>query len=110
QSSLSMGSAGKFALGETLLRKQNQEGASAGGPIMPGKVFFFLNAEVLNGHFDGLNRITKPLIADPTGTTVSAANCKAPPPQCAAAAKIIQPQMNVPLTFGERWLNATGRI
>ncbi len=106
----SMGTASRFALGENLLKKQNQEGVSIGGPVWPHKVFFFANAELLSGHFDGLNRITNPLIADSTGSTVSLANCKATAAECAAAVKIIQPQMNVPLQFADRWLNAMARI
>jgi hypothetical protein len=106
----SLGTASRFALGRNLLQKQSQAGASVGGPIWPHKIFFFANAEVLSGHFDGLNRITNPLIADSTGTTVAAANCKATGPQCATAVSIIQPQMNVPLHFSDRWANALARI
>ncbi len=106
----SMGTASRFALGQNLLRKQNQEGVSLGGPIWPHKVFFFANAELLSGHFDGINRITNPLIADSTGSVVSPASCKATAAECAAAIKIIQPQMNVAQQFSERWLNALARI
>ncbi len=106
----SMGVASRFALGQTLLQKQNQEGASLGGPVWPRKVFFFANAELLSGHFNGMNRITNPLIADSTGSTVSAANCKATAVECAAAVKIIQPQMNVNEQFAERWANGLARL
>jgi TonB dependent receptor len=106
----SLGTASRFALGQNLLKKQHQEGASVGGFIWPHKVYFFANTELLNGHFEGVNRILNPLIADSTGTVVSAANCKATAPECAAAIKIIQPQMNVAESFSDRWLNALGRI
>lgn len=106
----SLGVASRFALGQNLLQKQNQEGASVGGPVVPHKLFFFANAELHSGHFDGMNRILNPLIADSTGTTVSSANCKATAAECASAIKLIQPQMNVPLSFTDRWLTALGRL
>lgn len=106
----SLGTASRFALGDKLLQKQNQEGVSVGGPVAPHKLFFFANAELHSGHFDGMNRILNPLIADPTGTTVAAANCKATAAECAAATKIIQPQMNVAENFSDRWLTALARL
>src|SRR5215469_432421 len=106
----SLGTASRFALGRNLLQGQNQAGASVGGPLWPHKIYFFGNFEVLNGHFDGVNRILNPLIADPGGTVVSAANCKATAAQCAAAIRIIQPQMNVAESFSDRLLNALARI
>ncbi len=106
----SMGAASRFALGQNLLQKQNQGGVSLGGPIVPGKVFFFGNVEFLNGDFNGINRITNPLIADSTGNAVSSANCKATAPNCAAAIKLIQPQMNVAQSYSERWLSGLGRV
>jgi hypothetical protein len=106
----SLGTSSRFALGKNLLQKQNQEGVSLGAPIWPNKIFFFGNVELRSGHFDGVNRILNPLIADSTGTSVAAANCKATTAECASAIKIIQPQMNVPLSFADRYLNATGRI
>ena len=60
-----LSSAERFALGQSLFQKQGQEGGSVGGPVLPGKVFFFLNAEVLNGSFQDMNRITSPIIANP---------------------------------------------
>jgi hypothetical protein len=41
----------RYAMGRTLFQKQDQYGGSVGGPVYPGKVFFFLNAEVLEGNF-----------------------------------------------------------
>ena len=106
----SMGAASRFALGQNLLQKQNQAGVSVGGPIVPNKLFFFGNVEFLNGDFNGINRITNPLIADSSGTVVSPENCKATATQCAAAIKLIQPQMNVNEAFSERWLSGLGRV
>lgn len=106
----SLGTASRFALGKNLLQRQNQAGASVGGPLWPHKVYFFGNFEVLNGRFDGVNRILNPLIADPGGMVVSAANCRATAAQCAAAIRIIQPQMNVAESFSDRWLTALARI
>ena len=106
----SLGAASRFALGKNLLQSQNQEGASIGGPIWPHKVFFFANVERQNGHFDGYNRILNPLIADSTGTTVAAANCRATVTECAAATRIIQPQMNVAESFADHWTNLLARI
>ena len=48
-----LSSAERYALGRSLFQKQNQDGGSLGGPVLPGKVFFFLNAEVLDGQFPG---------------------------------------------------------
>jgi len=106
----SMTAAGRFALGQNLLRGQNQEEASLGGPIWGNRIFFFANAEQLSGHLEGLNRITNPLIVDPTGTTVLASNCKATAAQCAAATQFIQSQMNVLEPFSERWLAGVAKI
>jgi hypothetical protein len=101
---------GRYALGQNLLGTENQEGASIGGPIRHDKVFFFANLETLNDHFDGLNRILNPMIADPTGTHVLASNCTATAAQCAAATRFIQSQMNVITPFADRWISGLGKI
>ncbi|HUP04673.1 MAG TPA: TonB-dependent receptor [Bryobacteraceae bacterium] len=75
--------------------RQNQAGASVAGQAYRNKLFFFANYETLEGKYQGLNRITNPLIADAAGDSVLAANCKATTTQCAAAAKFIQSRMNV---------------
>ena len=77
----------RYAMGRTLFQKQDQYGGSVGGPVYPGKVFFFLNAEVLEGNFQDMNRITSPIIANTAGTSVVASNCKASATICAAAPK-----------------------
>lgn len=100
----------RYALGQNLLHRQDDFGANVGGPILHDKVFFFANFGLLDGHFDGLNRITNPLLADATGTHVLASNCTATAAQCAAAVKFLQPQMNVAVPFAERWLNGLAKI
>jgi hypothetical protein len=59
----------KYAAGRDLQQKRNQGGGSIGGPILKNNLFFFANADVIDGHSQGLNRITSSLIADPTGTS-----------------------------------------
>ena len=96
--------------GQNLLHSLNQEAATIGGPIQSNKIFFFANAEQLSGHFDGINRITNPLIVDPTGTTVLGSTCKATAAQCAASVQFIQSQMNVLIPFSYRWLTGLAKV
>ncbi|HLI82291.1 MAG TPA: TonB-dependent receptor [Bryobacteraceae bacterium] len=84
----------RFAAGHNTHQQQEQAGANVGGPIR-NNVFFFLNFDWLNRSGQGLNRITNPLIADPTGTQVLASNCQATAAQCAIASRFLQSQMNV---------------
>ena len=100
------------SLGQKMLHGENQTGVSLGGPIpkLRDKVLFFANFEVLNNRFEGLNRITNQLIADPTGTIVAPANCKATAAQCAGVTKFIQSQMNVFVPLSQRWINGLARI
>jgi hypothetical protein len=87
-----------FAAGTDVRQTQYRTGANTGGPIMNSdEVFFFLNLEIMNRDAQSLNRITNPLIADPTGTTVLASNCTATAAQCTAAAKFLQAEMNKPV-------------
>ena len=105
-----MSASERFAQGRTLFQKQDQYGGSLGGPLYPGKIFFFLNAEVLTGNFQDMNRITSPMIADATGSSVLASNCKTTATVCAAAIKFIQPQMNVLAPLSERRAAGLGKI
>jgi len=105
-----MSSVERYALGRTMFQKQDQYGGSVGGPVYPGKIFFFANAEVLESNFQDLNRITSPFIADATGSTVLASNCKTTATTCAAATKFIQPQMNVLTALNERWETGLAKI
>ena len=100
----------RYAMGRTLFQKQDQYGGSVGGPVYPGKVFFFLNAEVLEGNFQDMNRITSPFIADAAGSSVLSTNCKTTTTTCAAATKFILPQMNVVTALSERWASGLAKI
>jgi len=57
-----------------------------------------------------MNRITSPVIADPTGTSVLASNCKGTATVCAAATRFILPQMNVVTPLSERWTTALAKV
>jgi hypothetical protein len=94
----SLASNDAFAAGNDVRQKQYRTGVNTGGPIMGSdEFFFFVNFEIMNRDAQSLNRITNPLIADPTGTTVLASNCTATAAQCTAAAKFLQPEMNKPV-------------
>ena len=101
---------GRYSDGQTLLHDRNQSGVNTGGPILSGKLFFFANFEVLNDHYDGLNRITNQLIADPTASIVAPSNCKATASACAAAEKFIQSQMNVLVPLSQRSIDGIDPI
>jgi hypothetical protein len=100
----------RFAPGQDLLGKLNQAGANFGGPILHDSLFFFVNVENLTDHFQAVNQITTPLLADPTGKTILASNCSATAAQCAAAIKFIQSQMNVVEPFSQHSTSGLGRI
>lgn len=99
-----------FAAGYDTRQLQHQAGANVGGPIYGGKLFFFANLEALYRNAEGLNRITSPLIADPSGRQVLASNCTATAAQCAAATKFLQAQMNVLEPFSAHSLNGLAKI
>ena len=86
----------KYALGYNVKQQEEQAGLDFGGPILQDKrIFFYGNFDLLDRSGNGLNRITNPLIANPSGTAVLASNCQATAAQCAVAARFIQSQMNV---------------
>lgn len=70
-----------------------QAGASMGGPLQPGKLYFFANLEGWQGRSQGLNQLSSPLLAGPQGTSL-ASNCSATAAQCAAAIAFLAPQVN----------------
>ena len=82
------------ALGFRPAEHRDQGGVTIGGPMLGKKLFFFANYEAMDGKYEGLNRITNPIIADPTGAFVLASNCKATVTQCEAAAKFVETRMN----------------
>jgi hypothetical protein len=104
-----MSSAERFALGKNLFQKQNQAGGSVGGPVLHG-IFFFVNAELLEGNFQDMNRITSPMIVNATDTAVLSTNCKASATACAAAAQFIQGQMNVVSPLSQRFATGLAKI
>ena len=61
----------RFAPGQNLLGDRNQMGADFGGPVRHDQLFFFANFERLTDHFDGLNRITTPTLADASGNSIA---------------------------------------
>jgi hypothetical protein len=105
----SIASDDKFAAGADVRQTQHRSGASVGGPINK-QLFFFANGEFMNRDANGVNRITNPLIADPTGTSVLASNCTATAAQCAAATKFLQSQMNVLVPLPEHAYSGFGRV
>ena len=100
----------RFAPGMNLLGDRNQIGANFGGPIRHDNLFFFANFERMTDHFEGLNRITTPTLADTAGNNIATSNCTATAAQCAAAIKFIQGQMNVLAPFSQNWTSGLGRI
>jgi len=100
----------RFANGQSLFDHLNQGGASAGGPIIRDHIFFFGNVEDLDGKGRGLNKITSPLLADPTGTTILSSTCKATSVQCASAIKFLQSQMNVVTPLSESFLTGLAKV
>jgi hypothetical protein len=104
-----MSSAERFAMGKNLFQKQNQAGGGVGGPLFHG-IFFFVNAELLEGSFQDMNRITSPMIANAAGTAVVSTNCKASATACAAAAQFIQGQMNVVSPLSQRFATGLAKV
>ncbi|HXB75222.1 MAG TPA: carboxypeptidase regulatory-like domain-containing protein [Candidatus Acidoferrales bacterium] len=99
-----------YAAGYDTRQLQHQAGANVGGPIYGDQLFFFANLEALYRNEQGLNRITSPLIADPTGRFVLASNCTATAAQCAAATRFLQSQMNVLEPESAHSLNGFAKI
>lgn len=107
----SLAASDKFGLGQKLFGHQNQAGATAGGPVIHNRIFFFGNVEVLDGTGQGLNRITSPLLSS-DGQTIDPSNCHSPatPAQCTAAIRFLQSQMNTAVPLTENWVNALGKV
>jgi hypothetical protein len=107
-----LGAQDRFAAGRDLQQKRNQGGGGIGGPIFKNNLFFFASADVIDGHSQGLNRITSSLIADPTGSFVAASNCITPnsAAQCAAVTKFVQSQMNVIVPRTDRVVTGLARL
>ncbi len=108
----SLGALDKYALGRDLRERRNQGGGGIGGPILRNNLFFFASAEVIDGHNQGLNRITTSQIADPTGSFVAPSNCTTPnsAAQCSAVTKFVQSQMNVLVPRTDRVVTGLARL
>lgn len=100
----------KYGNGFRPTGSQQQGGGSAGGRIQPDKEFWFVNAEVLNGTSQAFNRITNPLLTNPAGTTIPAANCTATAAQCLTAIKFIESQMNVVVPESQNALSGVAKL
>jgi hypothetical protein len=105
-----LGAYDAYAAGFDTRQRQHEFGADMGGPIYGDRLFFFANLEAQDRSGQGLNRITNPLIADPTGRTVLASNCTASAAQCAAAIRFLQPQMNVLEPVGQHSVTGSAKI
>ena len=102
----------KYAAGRDLQQRRNQGGGGIGGPILRNSLFFFASAEAIDGHSQGLNRITTSQIADPTGSFVAPSNCVSPnsTAQCSAVTKFLQSQMNVIVPRTDRVVTGLARL
>lgn len=88
----------RYANGYNAPEVRHQAGATIGGPIKKDKLFFFLNGEVTDRNFPGVNRITTGFNNSSGNLAVGTPNspgngfCGAPatPAQCAAATQFVQ--------------------
>lgn len=72
---------------------QHQYGGNVGGALLK-KIFWFGDAEAVDGNSEELNRVFNPLITNGTGTAVVPANCTATAAQCATAETFLNSQLN----------------
>ncbi len=90
----SLNAVDKFAPGFTPPGWQHQFGLTAGGPLGWKNIFWYVNAEDLDGHFEELNRTSNPLLVDSTGTAILPSNCTATAAQCAPTIAFLNAQLN----------------
>jgi hypothetical protein len=100
----------RYALGRRLFRNSSQSGVSAGGPAVRDKVFFYANAELWDSRYQGLNRLSSPLLSDASGAAIDTSNCLASAAQCAAAAAFLRGQMNALEPRFRHWVAGSARI
>jgi hypothetical protein len=100
----------RYAAGFDTRQRQNQAGIGLGGPIRGDNLFLYLNLEELDRTAQGLNRITNPLIADPSGRFVLPSNCQATAAQCFVATRFLQSQMNVLAPLWEHSYHGLAKI
>lgn len=89
--------------------KDRQYGGAVGFPILPGKLYFFANVERWYANTEGINLLSNPLLAGPSGTSL-ASNCKATAVQCAAAIAFLTPEIGRVVTSNPSSLNGIARI
>ena len=94
----SLNAADRFAPGFVPPGWQHQFGLNAGGPVGEKKIFWFVNLEDLDGHFQELNRTSNSLLVDPVGM-IAPSNCTvatttATAAQCASAISFLNAQLN----------------
>lgn len=106
----SLQAADRYSAGYNTRQQQHQAGADFGGPIKADTIFFFANFDYLDRSGQGLNRITNPLLADPTGTRILPSNCQATAAQCAVATRFLQSQMNVLTPLFDRSLRGLIKV
>jgi hypothetical protein len=100
----------RFAAGYDTQQTQHQAGASVGGPLLGDNLFFFADFDALDRSGQGLNRITNPLLVDPTGTKVLSSNCQATAAQCSLATRFLQSQMNVLVPYSDHSYRGLAKI
>jgi hypothetical protein len=89
---------------------QHQFGANAGGPVGWGRLFWFANAEDLDGHSQELNRTTNQLLVNPLGTAILPSNCTATAAQCNSAIAFLNAQLNRVVTSSLASLSGLFRV
>jgi hypothetical protein len=100
----------RYSMGFDTRQRQHQGGVSVGGPLHGDNLFFFLNLQGLDRSGQGLNRITNPLIADPSGTRVLRSNCLATAAQCFVATRFLNSQMNTLAPLWEHTYHGLAKI
>jgi Carboxypeptidase regulatory-like domain/TonB dependent receptor len=106
----SLNAADRYAPGFKPPGWQHQFGANAGGPVGWGRLFWFANAEDLDGHSEELNRVTNQLLVNPLGTAILPSNCTATAAQCTSAIAFLNAQLNREVTSSLASLSGLFRV
>lgn len=100
----------RYALGHPLFRNSSQSGVNVSGPVFRNRLYYFANLEIWDSRYQGLNRLSSPLVSDHSGAAVDSANCLAPAAQCAAAAAFLRQQMNALVPRFMHWVGGIGKL